>query len=166
MELKNALLAEIKHEASNTRKMLGRVPLDKLTWKPHEKSMDLHKLAKHVATIPAWISRAITTDEMDFSKDRPAVAPDFKTTEELLALFDTVVAQALKDVEVTSNETFMKPWSMRDGEKVYMTMPKIAAIRNLSLNHSVHHRGQLSVYLRLLNVPVPGMYGPTADEPM
>jgi uncharacterized damage-inducible protein DinB len=166
MEMKTSLSAEIKHEAANTRKILARVPLDKLTWKPHDKSMDLQKLAKHVASIPIWVSRAITTDEMDFAKGRPAPAPDFKTTEELLAIFDHSVNQAIKDVEATSNETFMKSWTMRDGEKVYMTMPKAAVVRQMALNHAVHHRGQLSVYLRLLNVPVPGMYGPTADEPM
>ncbi len=166
MELRNGLMAEIKHEAASTRKILERVPLDKLTWKPHEKSMELGKIAKHVASIYSWISRAITTDELDFAKGRPPQPPDFKTTAELLAILDHNVNQALKDVETTSNETFMKPWSLREGEKVYMTMPKAAVVRNLALNHSVHHRGQLSVYLRLLNVPVPGMYGPTADEPM
>jgi uncharacterized damage-inducible protein DinB len=166
MDIKKAFINEINHEAANTRKVLERIPLDKLTWKPHEKSSDLLRLAKHVASIYSWVSRALTTNEMDFSKGRPAPAPDFNTTEELLAILDKHVSQALKDIENASPETFMEMWTMRDGDKIYFTIPKAAVIRNMSLNHLVHHRGQLSVYLRLLNVPVPGLYGPTADEPM
>ena len=166
MEFKIAFANELKHEAASTRKMLECVPLDKLTWKPHEKSTELGKLAKHTASLSSWVSRALTTDELDFAKGRPAPAPDFTTTAELLAILDTNVAQALKDLENTSNETFMQLWTLRQGEKVYMTMPKAAVIRHMALNHAVHHRGQLSVYLRLLDVAVPGMYGPTADEPM
>ncbi len=116
MEMKTGLIKEIEHEAKSTRRMLERIPLDQLNWKPHDKSMDVMRLTK--------------------------------------------------DLESADNELLMKPWTMREGEKVYMTMPKAAVVRNMALNHSVHHRGQLSVYLRLLNVPVPGMYGPTADEAM
>jgi uncharacterized damage-inducible protein DinB len=166
MDLKKALINEIKHEAAGTRKILERVPLDKLTWKPHEKSSDLRRLAKHVASIYSWVTRALTTNEMDFAKGRPAPAPDFNTMEELLAILDNNVAQALKDLEDAAPETFMETWTMREGDKIYLTIPKAAVIRNMALNHLVHHRGQLSVYLRLLDIPIPGLYGPTADEPM
>ena len=165
MDFSKAFINEIKHEAAGTRKVLERVPLDKLSWKPHDKSTDLQRLAKHVASIYSWVSRALTTDEMDFAKGRPAPVPDFKTTEELLAILDNNVAQAIKDLEAAAPETFMQMWTMREGEKIYLTIPKAAVIRNMALNHAVHHRGQLSVYLRLLNVPLPGLYGPTADEP-
>jgi uncharacterized damage-inducible protein DinB len=166
MDLKKALINEINHEAANTRKVLERIPLDKLTWRPHEKSTDLLHLAKHVASIYSWVSRALTTNELDFAKGRPAPAPDFNTTQELLDTLDKNVSQALKDLENAAPETFMETWTMRNGEKILLTLPKAAVIRNMAMNHLVHHRGQLSVYLRLLNVPVPGLYGPSADEPM
>lgn len=164
MDLKNAFINEIKHEAASTRKMLERVPLDKLTWKPHEKSATLQSLAKHVASIFSWVSRALTTDELDFAKGRPAPVPDFTSTEQLLEILDSSVSQALKDLETATPELFGKTWTMRNGGQVMLSLPKAAVIRNLALNHMIHHRGQLSVYLRLLDVPLPGLYGPTADE--
>jgi len=163
MDLKHSLINELKHEAANTRKMLALVPLNNPTWKPHEKSMEMQKLAKHIATLPEWISITINNDVLDFSKERPAPKPDFTSTEEMLAAFDGYVEKAIADLEATSNETFMKEWTMRDGEKVFFTMPKIAVIRNMAFNHAVHHRGQLSVYLRLAEVALPMVYGPTAD---
>ena len=166
MDLKTSLLNEIKHEATVTRRMLALVPFDKATWKPHEKSMEMQKLAKHIASIPTWITRIVTTAEMDFANGRPSPVADLKNTEELLALFDANTAQAVKDLEATTNEALMQTWTMRDGEKVFYTLPRVAIIRNMAQNHNVHHRGQLSVYLRLSGVLLPSVYGSTADVAM
>jgi len=166
MAINQGLIMEFKHEAENTRKMLERIPADKYTWKPHAKSMELLKLGRHLASNPIWIGRALNADEYDFAKNPPAPAAALNTLKETLDLFDKNVADAIKDLEGASDEKLMQPWTLKQGEKVYFTMPKVAVVRNFSLSHSVHHRGQLSVYLRLLDVPVPGMYGPSADEIM
>lgn len=166
MDLKTSLLNEIKHEATITRRMLELVPFDKATWKPHEKSMEMQKLAKHIASIPTWVSRIVTTNEMDFAKGRPSPVADLKNTADLLALFDANTAQAVKDVEATTSEALMQTWTMRDGEKVFYSHPRVAIIRNMAQNHNVHHRGQLSVYLRLSGVLLPSVYGSTADVTM
>ncbi len=166
MDIKAALINEIKHEGASTRRMLERIPTDKLNWKPHDKSRELMNIAKHVANIYTWVPRAINNSEYDMAKTPVPPAPDFKTTEELLSLLDKNVNEAIKHLEDTSTEALSEPWTFRHGEKVFFTLPKAAVIRNMALNHTVHHRGQLSVYLRMLNVPVPGMYGPSADEQM
>jgi uncharacterized damage-inducible protein DinB len=167
MALNTAMLMELKYEAANTRKMLERVPLEKATWKPHEKSRALENLALHVAQNYAWVDRIMTKDDFDMAVPNafPKHDPP-KTSKELLDMFDHNVATATKALEAASDETMMKPWNFRAGEKVFMSLPKAAAVRNLAFNHHIHHRGQLSVYLRDLNVPVPGMYGPSADETM
>jgi len=163
MDIKTALINEIKHEAANTRKMLERVPDDKLSWKPHEKSRALMNITKHVATIYNWVPRIVSTSEVDIAKG-VTPAPDFATNQELLALHDNSVNEAVQHLETMSNDMLAQPWTFRSGDHVVFTLPKAAVIRNMALNHLVHHRGQLSVYLRLMNVPVPGMYGPSADE--
>ncbi|MBD0332907.1 MAG: hypothetical protein ICV66_09635 [Chitinophagaceae bacterium] len=161
--LNQALIAEINHEASSTRKMLERVPQEKFDWKPHEKSMSLGRLATHVAELPNWMTRTLTTEEFDFSKHqyKPNIA---ESQEHLLQIFDTNLQKALQILENTSDDSLRAPWTLRNGERVFFTLPRIATLRSMSLNHLIHHRGQLSVYLRLLNVPIPGMYGPSADE--
>jgi uncharacterized damage-inducible protein DinB len=161
--ISQSFLPELQHEAASCRKMLERVPLEKYSWKPHDKSMTLGRLATHVAELPSWITMTINTDELDFSKFdyKPFEA---KSTEELLRHFDENVeraAAALKDVD---DATMMKNWTLRNGDHIIFTMPKVATIRSMAMNHMIHHRGQLSVYLRLAGVPVPGMYGPSADE--
>jgi len=166
MALKEGLIAELKHESTNTRKMLERIPADKFTWKPHEKSMELLKLARHISSNPIWIGRAVNATEFDFGKNPQTPAAPLKDVAELLAFHDNHIAEAVKTLEGTSDEVFMKPWSLRNGEKVYFTMPVVAVIRSFTLSHLIHHRGQLSVYLRLLDITVPGMYGPSADETM
>jgi uncharacterized damage-inducible protein DinB len=157
------MINELTHEAAQTRKMLERVPFDKLDYKPHEKSMSLGRLATHVAELPRMITVAFDTDELDFAKQeyKPHVAQD-KT--ELLQIFDEKVQNALASLHAADNESMMQPWTMRHGEQIFFTLPRIAVVRNVAMNHLIHHRGQLSVYLRLNDVPVPGMYGPTADE--
>ncbi|AMM51792.1 hypothetical protein TH61_12235 [Rufibacter sp. DG15C] len=164
MELNQILLQEFKQEAKSTRRMLERIPSDKFEWQPHSKSTPLGTLAAHVAEIPEmFIAGSLGSEEKDFVKEK---YKPFKptTTEELLAYHDQVVANV---TEVLTNATYAdlgKNWTLRHGEHVIFSMPKTAVIRNVALNHLIHHRGQLSVYLRLLDIPVPGMYGPTADD--
>jgi len=163
MAHKDTLIAELKYESELTRKMLERVPLEKGSWKPHEKSMALDRLATHVAEIPHWISRIITVDDWDF------VVQGFsslkaKSTEELMQIFNEKLQKAIADLETMSDEDFNRTWIVRRGDQMRRELPKKAAIRAWGFSHLIHHRGQLSVYLRLLDVPVPGMYGPSADE--
>jgi uncharacterized damage-inducible protein DinB len=164
--LKQGLIAELKHEAASTKKMLERVPLEKADWKPDEKSMSVGRLATHIAEIPAWTSRIATMNEFDFLKDytfNPHVAA---TTEELLNALQVNVDKAISDLSNLPDEDFDKHWVVKRGEQVMFDLPKKVAVRGWTLSHLIHHRGQLSVYLRLLGVPVPGMYGPSADEQM
>lgn len=166
MALKDAFIAEIKHEASLTKKMLERVPLDKKDWKPHEKSMSLGRLATHVADINHWVSDIIHIDDFDFMKDFNFKTVTAASNEELLEIFHTTLDKAIADLSAMNDEDFVKTWTVRRGDQVMFNTPKKISIRNWAMNHMIHHRGQLSVYLRLLDVPVPGMYGPSADEKM
>ncbi len=162
MTIGEIFLTELKHEAASTRKVLERVPFDKASWKPHEKSMDLAGLSQHIADLFGWIYFAIAKDELDFAKfqkEAPA-----RSTEELLNLFDSKVSQAEQVLATVTDEEMMKPWTLRRGDHIIFTMPKRSVVRFFSANHIIHHRGQLTVYLRLLNVAVPGCYGPSADE--
>ncbi len=163
MTIAQQMLAELQQEGIATRKILAKVPIDKKDWKPHEKSMSLGSLARHVAEIFGWPKETITMDELDFAKSdfTPKV---LNSNEELLALFDKCLAKAKEILEATSDEEIAKPWTMRNGEIIYFTMPKAQVMRTWVLNHSVHHRAQLGVYLRMLNIPLPGTYGPSADE--
>lgn len=158
-----ALLGELQHEAATTRTVLERVPADKFDYQPHEKSMDFRRLATHVAEMFSWIPMTLDRDVLDFAKE------DFKpfepeTTAELVEFFDKSVADATEALTKATDETFMENWTMRNGEQVYFTMPKIQVLRSFCFNHIIHHRGQLSVYLRLNDIPVPSIYGPSADE--
>jgi uncharacterized damage-inducible protein DinB len=161
--LSQAMLAELQHESAQTKKMLSRVPLEQFSWKPHDKSMNLANLASHVAETVYWITVILSTDDFDFSRDKYHHT-DATSPEHLMEIFEKDYQSAIESLKNASPEELMKPWSMSNGGKVLMTMPKAAAIRTIALNHIVHHRGQLSVYLRLLGIPVPGMYGPSADE--
>ncbi len=163
MNLNEPILAELKHEAASTRKMLERVPAESFGWKPHEKSMALMQLAGHVASVTLWLPIIINDLEFDISK-RDNKSTVFTDTAGLLQDFEESLAKATTALQSASNEKLMEKWRLRNGEHVIFEMPRVAAIRNMVLNHIVHHRGQLSVYLRLLNLPVPGMYGPSADE--
>jgi uncharacterized damage-inducible protein DinB len=165
MSINAALLGELKHEAASTRKMLERVPTDKLDWVPHEKSTKLGKLAKHIADLPSWFERIINADEFDFATAKFNLEPP-ASTEAILQIFDEKLAMAINALESASDENLNKSWTFRRGEHVIFAMPKKVALRTMAYNHIYHHRGQLSVYLRLLDIPVPGMYGPSADETM
>ncbi|HSY61792.1 MAG TPA: DinB family protein [Cytophaga sp.] len=163
MAINTALIAELKHESANTRKMLERVPTDNLVWAPHEKSMKIGRLAKHVADLPIWVERILNTDEFNFAtanfnRDAPS------STEDILKLFNERLAAAIKLLESSPDDTFNTTWTVYRGEQLMFQMPKKVALRSFAFNHIYHHRGQLSVYLRLLNIAVPGMYGPSADE--
>lgn len=158
-----AFLNELENEARVTRSCLERVPAEKFDWKPHEKSMTMGRLATHCAEMFGWTKETLKQDELDFATaDYKPFEP--KTNEELLAFFDDHIAKAKIILGGTPDETFMTDWTMRNGEQVYMTMPKVAVMRAFVMNHIIHHRGQLSVYLRLNDIPVPSIYGPSADE--
>lgn len=159
-------LPEFEQEMATTRRVLERVPADKLDWKPHAKSMSLGQLASHVAQLPDWMSNILEADEFDFRPpDRPAYAQaDCKSSQELLDLFDRSVATARKAVGAAREDSLDTPWTLKAGDFTIFTAPRWSVFRGFGMNHIVHHRAQLSVYLRLLDVPVPGIYGPTADE--
>jgi uncharacterized damage-inducible protein DinB len=162
MAIKDALLPEFDHEMATTRKVIERVPEGKFAFKPHEKSMSMGHLASHIAEMPTWATTGITQDSLDMASGyKPFKAA---STAELLEVFDKNVAGARNSIAGASDETFMKDWSLKRGDQILMTMPRIAVVRSFMLNHVIHHRGQLSVYLRLNNVPVPSIYGPSADE--
>jgi len=163
MPQKDALIAELKQEAVNTRKMLERVPEDKFLWKPHEKSMTIGRLASHIAEIPVWINRTLTANEFDFAT-ASMVRNTYENKAALLKVFDEKQAEAIAALQNTTDEMLNETYSVRRGEQVMFAMPRKVMLRNFAFNHLIHHRGQLSVNLRLLDVPVPGMYGPSADE--
>lgn len=165
MTRSEVILMEFEREADKTRKMLERVPLEKADWKPHEKSYTLGRLASHVAEIPSWAVVTLNQDELDFSKMdyKPQVA---ETTEELLKIFDEKRSEAAEAIKNATDEVMMSDWTLRDGDTIYFTAPKIGVLRDFVLNHVIHHRAQLGVYLRMNDVPVPQTFGPTADEPM
>jgi uncharacterized damage-inducible protein DinB len=166
MKISDSLLPEFDQETANTRKTLERVPMDKYDWAPHPKSMPMGKLATHLATIADWMTVTIDQDSLDFNPPGgpPFTMPVPKTKEELLKFHDDGVTKARASLAAASDEALMKPWSLLSGGQVLFTMPKVVVIRSFVMNHSVHHRAQLGVYLRLNDIPVPSIYGPSADE--
>ena len=162
MPLSQALLPEFDHEMSNTRKSLERVPEDKLSWKPHNKSMTMGGLATHLATINHWADAIVGTDSFDVSTAPPP--SEIKSRKELLDTFDQDTATARKAIAGASDEALMKPWSLKSKGNTIFTLPRIAVLRSFIMNHAIHHRAQLGVYLRLNDIPVPSIYGPSADE--
>ncbi len=148
-------------EGATTRKMLSRVPAEKFDYKPHEKSMTMKQLTGHLADLPGWFHLVFTTDEIDFAKPYPM--PEIHTQEDLLSFFEKRYAEGLSQL-IPENEALLdKTWTMRHGENTISADPKIGIIR-ISISQQIHHRAQLGVYLRLLNIPIPGSYGPSADE--
>ena len=161
--IKEAIMREIQHEGSQTKRILERIPVDNFNWKPHEKSREIGPLALHVAQIPAWTSRILAATDFDILTFKPDV-PEIKSADDLVSISDSNIQKAVADLQKASDEDLMAMWAFKRGGQVIFSLPRAAAIRNMSMNHLVHHRGQLSVYLRLLNIPVPGMYGASADE--
>ena len=156
------LINELSHEAELTRNVLAAIPYDKAMWQPHEKSMSLIALATHIAELGTWVSVTLDYPELDFAKGYVST-PQPASTEELLALHDNSIASALECLNRIDDSTLNEDWTMRNGDTIYFTMPKIATLRRWVYNHLYHHRGQLTVYLRLLDIPVPSTFGPTAD---
>lgn len=163
MSICEPLAAEFEQEAKTTRRLLERVPEASLGWKPHEKSMSLGQLAGHVAQLPALTVVALTQDEFDFATAgwKP-FSP--QSTAELVEQFDANVKAAAETLKSTADERMGEKWKLRSGDHVLFEMPRALVVRFVGLNHVIHHRGQLSVYLRLLDVPLPSIYGPSADE--
>ncbi len=159
----DSLTKEFGHEAATTRRLLERLPDDRLTWRPHAKSFTASGLASHIVDCVAWADSILNADEFDFD---PAAYKPFEATSvtELLDTFDTKVAHCNKLLERTANEAMTQPWRMKVRGRLRLEKPRGDVFRDFILSHVIHHRGQLSVYLRLLGVPVPGSYGPSADE--
>lgn len=155
-------LGDLEHELSLTRKVLERVPDEHLDWRPHAKSATLGGLAAHLANLPFYGTAILTTDEFDLKRtpklDEPA------SREGLVQLFDRRSADLRAAMAATSDDALLRQWTLRMGDHVVMQMPRAAAVRAMGISHLVHHRGQLTVYYRLVGTPVPGLYGPSADE--
>lgn len=163
MAIADGLLAEFDHEMSTTRKLLERVPEQQLAWKPHEKSMSLAGLATHIATVPMWGAEALNRSEVDIGGN-PQVPAAVTGREQLLSTFDQNVANTRAALVGKTDAELMAAWSLKRNGQTLFSMPKVAVWRSFVMSHLIHHRGQLSVYLRLQNVPVPAIYGPSADE--
>jgi len=157
-----SMLPEFDMEMANTRKTLERVPDDKFGWKPHEKSFSLGDLATHVANIPSWAKITIETAGLDMSK--PFEPPKASSRADLLKIFDENVTAARESLQGVSDAALQEMWSLRTGDEVHFSAPRIACLRGFVMNHIIHHRAQLGVYLRLNDVALPPIYGPSADE--
>jgi uncharacterized damage-inducible protein DinB len=166
MSISQALLPEFEQEMKITRSVVERLPDDKLTWKPHEKSMTFGALAAHLIDIPSWVAPTIHGASFDVAPpDGPPVStPEIQSREHALAMFDKSVAEAAAAIAGADDETLMTNWSLLAGGKPLFTLPRISVLRGFVVSHAVHHRAQLSVYLRLNDIPVPSIYGPSADE--
>ena len=163
MKLIDSLVTEFEHEAQTTRKHLERLPEDKLDWRPHEKSFTAGALASHITEMVGWADAILNQDGLDFD---PATYKPYlgRSVAELLKTFDDNVAKGKQALAGITDDTLNQPWSFKIMGRVQFERPKAAVFRDFALSHIIHHRGQFSVYLRLLNVPVPGSYGPSADE--
>src|SRR5215831_11185214 len=165
MKISEMLLPEFDQEMANTRATLERIPEDKLDWKPHEKSMTLGRLAGHLAELAGWSAVTITQDSLDFMPPgQPPFQPIIATSrKQVLEVFDKCRDDGHRAIAGVSDEHLMKNWSLLRAGQTIMTMPRISVLRGLCMNHLIHHRAQLGVYLRLNNIPVPSIYGPSAD---
>ncbi|GAB3918239.1 DinB family protein [Larkinella terrae] len=156
------LLKEMDQEAKTTRNMLGRIPDDKYDWKPHEKSMDIRTLSTHIAELPSWVTLALTTDGLDFATS-PYQPVSINGTSQLVHYFERTLADGKAHLEEAKDDQLEGRWVLRNGEDIYSDTTKGEMIR-MTYSQIVHHRAQLGVFLRLLNIPIPGSYGPSADE--
>lgn len=165
MAIAESILPEYDHETATTRALLERVPADKAEWKPHARSMSLGQLAMHIANLPQWAFIALERKEFDTNppEGTRVTSPPFESVAHLLDMYDVNVSAARALLVRTTDGEFMVQWTLKHAGKALFSMPRVAVLRSFVLNHSVHHRGQLSVYLRLLDVPIPNIYGPTAD---
>ena len=166
MAIAHSLLPEFDMEMANTRKTLERVPDEKFEFKPHPKSGSMGWLAGHLANLPLWAVMTLKEDSLDIAPagGQPFKLPETNNRRQVLELFDQHVAEAKKGIAAATDEQLMRPWSLLKTGQTIMTMPKIAVLRSFVLNHIIHHRAQMGVYLRLNDIPVPSIYGPSADE--
>jgi uncharacterized damage-inducible protein DinB len=166
MPMIDALLPEFDHEMANTRRVLERVPDDKLDWRPHPKSSTMGALATHLATLPAWTVETFGRDELDIVPDGKEYQPpqEAQSREELLSRFDAAVTAGRAALASATDAAMFQSWSLLKSGVKLMTLPRAAVLRGFILSHIIHHRAQLGIYLRLNDVPVPAIYGPTADE--
>jgi len=164
MPLIDALLPEFDREMGLTRRALERVPDDQFEWRPHPTSVTLGRLAEHLTEMPRWATMTMTLSKFETTKDRPAdyVRPASRAA--VLAQFDQYLKEGRSHVAGKTDGEFLAPWTLTAGGKEVFTMPKVAVIRNFVLNHMIHHRGQFTVYLRMLGISVPSIYGPSGDE--
>lgn len=153
---------ELEDEAKTTRRMLECIPNDRYGWQPHEKSMTIERLANHIAELPSWIGMALFADELDFSSS-PYQPTKITNTEELLKFFEKTVEVGRKDLAKGTDDLLPQKWVLRDGDQIFQETTKGDTVR-MAFSQIIHHRAQLGVYLRLLNVPIPGSYGPSADD--
>jgi uncharacterized damage-inducible protein DinB len=163
MNLSDALVAEFRHEAQTTRKLLERIPDEKLSWKPHPKSMTMGGLGTHIAHIPEWAETIVNDRELDMSKTDTR-AKERKSRKEILDYFDANVDKFAKVLAGKPDDQMFLTWTLRSGDHVVVELPRAVCLRSFILSHTIHHRGQLSVYLRENDIPVPSIYGPSADE--
>ncbi len=164
MNIIDPMIEELKHEAANTRRVLERIPDDKLAFKPHEKSFSMAELASHITSLTGWTASICETDHFVFNKDEwPSWVGEDSAS--IVKRLDEQVETAVDAMKPLSNEDLMKNWTMAgpDGT-VFISMPRVQVLRSMILNHLIHHRGQLTVYLRMCEVPLPALYGPSADE--
>lgn len=166
MALAQALLPEFGHETATLRRVIERIPAGRLDYRPHPKSFTLGDLANHLVTIPGWTVSTLTETELDFGlpETRARQPKPSTTTEGLLATLDAQVEAALEALGKTSDEAFQVIWTLKNNGQALFAMPRIAVYRGFVMNHLIHHRAQAAVYLRMLDVPVPSIYGPSADE--
>jgi len=162
MSLATSILPEFDHEMTTTRRVLAQVPPDRFGWKPHPKSWPMGGLANHISNLPHWAVITIQQDSFDVAPpgDAPFRAPEAKTPAELMAQFERNVAAAREAISGAGDALLMKPWTLQSGGQTVFTMPRVAALRFFVMNHLIHHRGQLSLYFRLADLPVPAVYGP------
>lgn len=166
MAISQSLLPEFDHEMANARKSLERVPDGKFDWKPHTKSATMGGLAGHIAMIPNWAKATVETKEFDPNPPggQRWQPPELKTKAQVLAYFDQGVSESRAAIAAASDEAMMQTWTLLNGGKTIFSMPRVAVLRTMIMNHMIHHRAQLGVYLRMNDVPVPAIYGPSADE--
>lgn len=166
MSIAQSILPEFEHEMAGTRKTLERIPEDKLQWRAHPKSNTIGWVGSHLAEIPGWVAPTLNQDSWDINPKggEPYRTPNLTSRQAMLDMFDKGVADARRAIDATPDDEFMQPWSLLAGGEKLMTMPRIGVIRSFILNHTIHHRAFLCSYLRLNDIPVPALYGPSGDE--
>jgi len=167
MTLATSLLPELDNESATTRKLLETIPAAKAGWRPHPKSWSLGDLSVHIANLPSWMSITLAQTELDLAPPGGPVftPPKFESPAATVRFFDANVAKARAALAAASDAELLVPWTLKNGGVAQFTLPRLAVLRSFVLNHLIHHRGQLTVYLRLCDVPLPSVYGPTADMP-